>query len=247
MKRLFEKDEVLFAVLWIVVYVVGFSAADAYSESVGMPKLATCVFGLILSCVLFSFVRRNGLLRYVGLSPVKGAGRKFLWFAPLVLISCVNLCFGVTVNVSVGEAVCWVVSMCFVAFLEELIFRGLLFRGMCRNGLKTAVAVSSLTFGMGHIVNLLLGAPLFDTLLQLVYATAVGFCYTAVFYAGGSILPCILSHAVVNSTSIFAVETGKGGQLLLALAQTLLGVSYGVWLLRRERGMQEEKESIRQC
>ena len=244
MKKLFEKDAVWFAVIWIVVYVVGFSAADALSESIGMPKLITCVFGLVLSLVLLSFVRRNGLLQYAGLCSVKGSGRHFFWFVPLVLISCVNLCCGLTMNVSVTEAVCWVISMCFVAFLEELIFRGLLFRGMCRSGVKMAVAVSSLTFGVGHIVNLLMGAPLFDTMLQLVYATAVGFCYTALFCAGGSILPCILSHAVVNSTSIFAVEPGETGRLLLALAHRVLGVAYGVWLLHKESCIPEGEESI---
>ena len=37
MKRLFDKDEVLFAVCWIVLYVVGFGSADAISETIGMP------------------------------------------------------------------------------------------------------------------------------------------------------------------------------------------------------------------
>lgn len=39
MKELFDKDKVWFAVLRIVIYVVGFSNADSLSESIGIPKL----------------------------------------------------------------------------------------------------------------------------------------------------------------------------------------------------------------
>ena len=52
------------------------------------------------------------------------------------------------------------VSMLFVGVLEEVIFRGLLFLAMAKDSMKAAVIVSSVTFGMGHIVNLLSGAPL---------------------------------------------------------------------------------------
>ena len=101
--------------------------------------------------------------------------------------------------------------------------------------ITSAIIVSALTFGVGHIINLLLGAPLFDTLLQLIYASAIGFCYTAVFYASGSILPCILSHAAVNSTSIFAIEADHAFSMATTVVQTILGVGYGLWLLRRHQ------------
>ena len=106
---------------------------------------------------------------------------------------------------------------------------------MCKSNVKSAIIVSSLTFGVGHAVNLLLGAPLLETLLQLVYASAIGFCFTALFYVGGSIIPCIISHAFINSTSIFAREAGDEMSIVVALVQTLLGLSYGLWLLRRNK------------
>lgn len=232
MKKIFDEDEVWFAILWIAIYVVGFGNADSLSESIGIPKLLTVVLGLILSVILLRFIRKNQLSEYFGLCGFKGNFPGFLWFLPLAALSCVNLWNGLTLNCSVMESVLYVLSMCFVGFLEEVIFRGLLFKGMCASNVKTALLVSSITFGMGHIVNLLLGEPLLDTLLQLVYASAMGFCYTAIFYAGGSILPCILSHAFVNSTSVFAVEPSGERQILTAVFQTVLSVGYGVWLLR---------------
>ena len=135
-------------------------------------------------------------------------------------------------NETLPVTVLYMISMVFVGFLEEIIFRGFLFGAMQKDGLTWAVLVSSVTFGMGHIVNLLLGEPLLDTLLQLVYASAMGFCYTAIFHTCGSILPCIVSHAFVTSTSIFAIAPTDRQRILTAVIQTLLSLGYGLWLLR---------------
>lgn len=233
MKKLYEKDPVWFAVLWIVIYVIGFSTADSFSEAIGIPKLLTAVLGILLSIFLYGFIRREGLCLHFGLCAFRGNYRGFAYFLPLILITSVNLWHGVIWRENLRNVILYIISMCCVGFLEEVIFRGFLFKGMFRSNGKAAIIVSSLTFGVGHIVNLLTGEPLLETLLQLVYASAIGFCYTCVFFTSGSILPCILSHALVNSTSIFAREPDTGTQLIVALIQTILGVSYGLWLLRK--------------
>ena len=236
MKKLYQRNELWFALLWIGVYVVGFSVADGLSEALGIPKLVTCAVGAALSVVLIVFVRASDLMGYYGLCRPKGTWQRVLLYIPLIAISSVNLWNGIMVRSPLSEILTHIVSMAFVAFLEELIFRGLLFQAMRKNTpLTVAVAVSSLTFGMGHIINLLAGAPLLDTLLQLMYAAAVGFCFTALFLTTGSILPCILAHAAVNCMSIFAIEPGPTGKVVTALAQTVLGLGYGFWLLRSEK------------
>ena len=234
MKKLYDKDPVWFAVIWILVYVLAFGNADSLSEAMGVPKLLTVAVGLVLALILWHFLRKNNLETAQGLCPFRGNCRRFLYFLPLVAISSVNFWFGTAVTASPLETLLYILSMCLVGFLEEVIFRGLLFQAMRPSGVTAAIVVSSLTFGAGHIINLLLGAPLAETLLQLVYASAVGFCYTAVFLAGGSLLPCILSHIFVNSTSIFAAEPTNGQMLLAAILQTLLGIGYGLWLLKRK-------------
>ncbi len=234
MRKLFEKSEIWFAVIWIIIYVLGFSTADSISESIGIPKLVTAVFSLAISAILFFFVKKNDLMAYFGLCKVQGSSRKYLYFLPIVLISSVNFWNGVTCKTSVVEVLLFVISMIGVGFLEELIFRGFLFKAMCRNNVKTAIVVSSLTFGFGHIVNLLRGEALAETLCQLIYASAIGFCFTVLFYVGKSIIPCIIVHAVVNSTSCFAVAEGVSQvfQIVSTAIITVVSVAYGVYLLR---------------
>ena len=232
--KLFQKDEILFAVAWIIVYVVGFSTADSLSESFGIPKLFTVIFGAVLSLIFAVFAKGNKLFDYFGLCRPKKAAKDFLFYLPLIMISSVNLWFGFSFEIAPLTALLSVIAMCFVGFLEEVFFRGMLFSGMAKNGLKSAIIVSSLTFGIGHIVNLLTGAPVFETLLQVVYASAIGFCYTAIFHKGKSLLPCIISHIFVNSTSIFIAEPSKEMFVITAALQTVLSIWYGIIILRKK-------------
>jgi len=235
LKKLFAKDEVWFAVVWIIIYVVGFANADAISESMGYPKLLTIIIGVILNVIIVKFIRDNGLAEYYGLRKLRVSYKKYLYFIPLILISSVNFWNGVTIQTTVIETILYILSMCFVGILEEIIFRGFLFKGMCKSNVTMAIVVSSLTFGMGHIVNLLLGEPVIDTLLQLVYASAIGFCFTVIFYVSGSIYPCIISHIVVNTTSVFAIEPDARKQVIITIIQAILSVGYGGYLLYQFR------------
>lgn len=99
-----------------------------------------------------------------------------------------------------------VITMINVGFIEEIIFRGILFRMMEKDNLKRAMIVSAITFGIGHIVNLLNGADVIPTLLQICYATAIGFLFVIIFYKSKSLVPCIIAHSLTNSLSIFSGE-----------------------------------------
>ena len=64
--------------------------------------------------------------------------------------------------------------------------------------------ISAVTFGAGHIVNLLTGHAGVGTFLQMAYAIAIGFTFVMNFYKSGSIIPCIIAHSVINATSKFS-------------------------------------------
>ena len=228
MKKFFDKQPVWFAVIWIIVYVLAFGNADTISESLGVPKLITAIVGLVLTVIMLLFLRKHALFPYCGLQKVQGG--RWAWFLPLIAVSTVNFWHGMTFR---EGAALYLISMVWVAILEELIFRGLLFRAMEKDGRTAAVIVSSVTFGVGHIVNLLLGAELLSTALQLVEATALGFCFTAIFMVTGSLLPCILSHAFINCTSFFALDPTPTGRIVTCVIVTVVAVAYGWWLLKK--------------
>ena len=130
------------------------------------------------------------------------------------------------------EAVMYIISMCCVGFLEEVIFRGLLFRAMEKDNLKSAIIVSSLTFGIGHIVNLFNGSgrDLTLTLIQIVFAVLVGFVLVWIFYHGKSLVPCILFHSANNAFKVFAAEGNLSPQSEIIINLVVIVVVLGGYL-----------------
>jgi len=206
MKKLYEKSELWFALVWIATYIVLVSAGDNLSAGAGIMKIVTLPILILLSAILFIFLKKNQLFEKYGLCRSKLPASKMLFYIPLMILLTANLWYGVALNVSVTETVLYILSMLCVGFLEEVIFRGLLFNAMAKDGVRAAVIVSSVTFGIGHIVNLFngSGADLVSNMLQVVYAVAVGFAFVMIYLRTKSLLICIAVHGVFNSLSIFS-------------------------------------------
>lgn len=240
MITLYKKNELTFSLIWIGIYIVSFSVADGLSESLGTLKLITAPLSLVLTAVLWGWIAKNGLGAKCGLCPFRGSLRAYLYFLPLVLLTSVNLWGGVQLNYSVGESLLYLLSMLCVGFLEEIIFRGFLFQAIRKDGLRAAILISSLTFGLGHIINLLRGADFFSTLLQICYACAIGFLFTVIFYKSGSLIPCILVHSITNGLSTFSLEHSESFALVIAAFLTVVSVAYALYLLKKASPSPEE-------
>ncbi|MBQ5326062.1 MAG: CPBP family intramembrane metalloprotease, partial [Oscillospiraceae bacterium] len=154
LEKLYNKSEIRFAVIWIIAYVVLVSAGDNLSQFFGSSKIVTLPVLVVLSAILFLFVKNNGLTEKYGLCRPQISGAKMLFYFPLLILITANLWYGVAFNQSPPETLLYILSMFCVGFLEEMIFRGFLFNAMAKDGVKSAIVVSSVTFGAGHIVNL---------------------------------------------------------------------------------------------
>jgi len=245
MKQWMEKHELAFALIGIGVYVVGTSLADNLSETMGMPKLLTAVFHGILTAILLGMIVRAGKCSRYGLRGTPYPAKQFLYYLPLVVIGSCNLWFGVGMRLNLMGTVCYVVSMLCVGFLEEVIFRGLLFCAMKKDSIRSAMVVSSVTFGIGHIVNLFNGSgvDLLSNLCQVGYAIAFGFLFVILFYRGRSLLPCILTHSVINSLSVFSKEYPTPVlEIVTALILAAVALGYSLILLKTLPPVSEETE-----
>lgn len=241
LKKLYEKSGIWFAVAWIVAYVVLASAGDRLSEALGVSKSITLPILLVLSAILYFFVRKNGLAEKYGLCKPRLPAAKLLFYAPLLILLTANLWYGVRLNQPLTETVLYILSMFCVGFLEEMIFRGFLFQAMAENGVRSAIVVSSITFGIGHIVNLIngSGAALLSNLLQVMYAVAIGFAFVMIYYKTKSLLPCILVHSVFNGLSAFANEADMTQQRQI-VSGVLLAVIAGGYALYLALALKEE-------
>ena len=240
MNKLYEKSGITFAIVWIVVYVVGLSVADNVSASLGVEKSVTLALCIVLSLVAWFWIKKNGFTDKYGLCRPMVPASKMLYYVPLAFIATINVWYGFAMNLSVLESVLYALSMILVGFLEEIIFRGFLFVEMAKDNIKTAIIVSSVTFGIGHIVNLFngSGADLFSNLLQVIYAIAAGFLFTIIFYKTKSLWPCIITHSVINSMSVFE-DTASATtvmEIATATALTVISLGYAVYIIKRGIG-----------
>lgn len=239
MKRLYEKSEIWFAVAWIIIYCMVMSVGDTLSVGVGIEKVMTFPIAVVLSMVLYLFLKKNGLLEDYGLCKAKIPASKMLFYIPVLVMLTANLWYGISISISPVEAIFYVLTMLCVGFLEEVIFRGLLFNAMRKDGVKSAIIISSLTFGIGHIVNLFNGSQtaLLPNLLQVVYATAAGFMFVMIYYKTESLIVCIVAHGVFNALSIFVNEAAVTDTMHILSCVFLIVVcgGYGAYLAKKEK------------
>ena len=202
MKKIFEKHETIFCILLIVVYIL----INSYCiQNFGIENYKSTIINTIFSIGLIMLMLILKRTSYYGLTKVTNL-KNYLYFIPLIFIISVNLWNGININNSISEIVFHILTMINIGFIEEIIFRGFLFKMMSKENIKRAIIVSAITFGIGHIVNLLNGAELIPTLLQVCYAISIGYLFVIIFYKSKSLIPCIITHCLVNSLSIFNVE-----------------------------------------
>jgi len=98
MKKLYQKSELSFALVWIGLYVVVMNIAlqfcggfdDLGSKTV--PQVLVPVICIIaLAAASTGWVLRSGLTEKYGLRSSKGSAKQFLFFLPLIIMPCVNL------------------------------------------------------------------------------------------------------------------------------------------------------------
>lgn len=237
--KMFKKNEVTFAVLLIIVYVIGNNIGLIISDTAGIKFFGEMIINILMAAAVFIFIRLNGLSEYLGLKKPEISASKMLFYIPLVLIGGGAAFFGIRLEYSPVVSIIRTVMMLCVGFLEEIIFRGFLFRGIAKSNLTRAVVISSITFGIGHIVNLFTGSNLFDNMIQIVYAVAVGFLLVFIFLRTSSIIPCIAFHAFNNSMTAFTnanILTDRFGEknatLILVFTQLVIVAAYLFYVTR---------------
>lgn len=224
-RKFYQKHETILCIGLIVLYVV----INSYTlQNFGTTDYRSCLINTAFSAALIALIVHLNKTAYYGLRSVKSSG-KFLYFLPLLLLASVNLWGGIQIRNTGREIFFHIVMMLNVGFLEEMIFRGFLFRMMEKDSLRQAMVVNAITFGAGHIVNLLNGAELIPTLMQLCYATAVGWLFVVIFHKSKSLWPCIVTHGIINALSVFSVPSEQGNYVGSAFL-IVVSLGYAVYI-----------------
>jgi len=126
-----------------------------------------------------------------------------------------------------------------IGVFEELAFRGTLFlailekhRGSTKQIFLTTL-ISSALFGLVHLANLLEGAGVVATLMQVGYSFLIGGMCAIVLLKSRNILPCILLHAVFDFCGSLIPTLGDGRiwNPPTIIVTAVLAVAVSVWMI----------------
>ncbi len=191
------------SIIFILIYVFSADLGSILSATIGISYFGQILLLFIYSTFLFVYTRKHNLSEIIGLSKIHLYDMKNnLLYIPLVLMVLANGVFFFDKTISISDVILTMTFMILVAFLEELLFRGFLFKAIEKKGTtKTAIIISGATFGFGHIVNLFHGYTGVNQIIQIVLAILIGIVLSVLFIRTKSIVPGIIFHFAFNTAS----------------------------------------------
>lgn len=123
-----------------------------------------------------------------------------------------------------------------VAAMEELFFRGILFEAVAdklkgkKNAVFFQVIISAAAFSLFHLLNLLSGAGIGATALQVLYTFLLGCLFATLKQATGCIWYGAIVHTVFNfgGNIVFYAGSGQFQDKFFWIATILVGLLAGV-------------------
>ena len=132
-----------------------------------------------------------------------------------------------------------------IGLFEECVFRGVLFSVIAslfsqdKKGFFKTFVVSSAVFGLAHLFNLLSGAGIGATLLQVCYTTLTGGLFAFAMIKTKNVLCAAFVHGLYNFCGLLLSEQGLGSGIvfdvgtgvMMGIISVIIGVFvlYSVW------------------
>ena len=239
-----HKTKICFAIVWLVMYLIGLPISNKLSDMIGIPNLCTAIYRFLFVLIMLLYLHRKNLFSFYGISSLKQLdSRGLLYYVPLGLLVVVPLCFGIQFSFSLGQILLLSLSALCIGFIEEMLMRGFLFKALIDKGKVLAIVISSSAFGLIHIVNLLGGADILYTIMQIIFACAFGFVCAVFYYKTNNIIPCIICHSLLDLGALFWTEDTNAGYMIFGVL-AFISLFYGVYLLKTGKRALKQIEKI---
>jgi uncharacterized protein len=233
--KLYRNEAVLHSLVWLGIYLVLNTITGNIAEAVHVDAhQISAIPNLLLALVCFFYLIRTGIAQELGLTskPTEKAS-VMLYYLPLLALPCLNLLYGVNTSLGVADILFLLAMYTGVGFMEEIIFRGMMFKALLQKWNRIlVVAFISFTFAIGHLVSMVaVGQSGLDTSLQIINALVVGFMFMAVILADGNLRACIIAHILYNFLANISLVGSTHKEIIVANA--VITAAYFGYLLYR--------------
>ena len=231
--------------LLLICEILGFSALLGVEEG---SRLAICLdMTVTRSLGGAAFLAILIHLGYKVLDPIKSPfWRSILISLPAFAIAVNNFPFSAVISgkarVSEGAPMLLLLLLeCLaVGFFEETAFRGVIFLGILKRDPENklwqfaSIALSSVIFGLVHLVNLLESSPS-AVFLQMGYSALIGAMCAVILLKTANVWLCVLIHGLYNFAGAVVPRMGEGiiwdsFTVVLTVIVSLIVVAYMIVL-----------------
>ena len=188
-----------------------------------------------VAAIVFSLIKHKNLTAIGFRRPEPGSAKKLLHYIPLLIIALSALALGIDFEKGAGFLLANLFLALCVGLTEEIYFRGVICNLWLEKGVKKAVLISAVLFGICHLMNVLGGAGLTETILQIFFALAYGVAFALVFIVSKSIRPCILLHAFHDGCSFLSTDGSVRANILIGAFQFIVMIAYIAAVVRRNK------------
>lgn len=236
-----KKPSFFQALMWVLLYVVIISGGAAIASILEYePSRGQCIAAFALTIVFILYLQsKKNAFSYYGFHAISRLqAKKVLYFIPIFIIPCFALFDGLNKELSLLDIFIYASMMIFIAFIEELLFRGFLINALKPKGIYFAIIVSSVIFGLLHSVNIIGGKSMIDTIVQVVFAILIGILLAQLYLITNSIIPGMIWHFVNNFFNSISNKSENATQYYTLLLIVLLSIIYAIylfWMMKKER------------
>ncbi|MDD0857646.1 CPBP family intramembrane metalloprotease [Arthrobacter alpinus] len=218
MRTLQDTKPIWHALIWIGLYILAVNLGDNVGAMLDFPELTSLVL-VAVSAVLIVYLWGGGRLSFYGIRLVQARTLPLtLFYVPLFAIAFLQYSKGFAPNLDLHTIGFTLLLVAAVGFIEELLFRGFLLQALrTRGSLTRAIIISGVTFGIGHLVNLLRGYSLTEQALQLVAAVLIGIALAYCVVLTGSIMPGIAFHILFNLSGTITAHSVLGDSVTVGI------------------------------
>lgn len=213
------KRNSIFAIIIFVLYLCQNVVRNLLVNMLAINEIiATAITVVVFGILAMLLVKRECYFKVINKD-------KFClsYIVVVTLILCaINLFpFDVSIDISIISVI---VQMLFVGLMEELIFRGCVYR-ICdiKFGSKKAIVAGSILFGLIHIINVL-NDDILMVVLQMLYATSIGIVFSGLIYKKQGIHLCVLAHSIINITANLGATETAFKEIIFSAASVCLAI-----------------------
>lgn len=213
------------------------------NNGVRAERLATITVRLIVIVISIILIIKYGFFDKLKSFSLKG----FLLILPAFLVAINNAPLfslfsgSAKLNSSAADIAIYAVYCFSIGASEELVFIGLIFPLVSialknkNNSIIKAALITAAAFSLSHAINILGGAGIVQTLVQVLYTFLIGgMCIIVVLYAKNLLVVCAL-HGIYDFGGLMLEKIGIGSGKYFTtegiIITVILGVLVGVYML----------------